>query len=284
MALIMVLWIIAALTLLSASLAVFLKAEVRTGQQAAESARMSALADGVLTILAAEQMVAEEKGYRRISRVGRLEGVAYWVEWTPVAGLVDLNMASRELLAAMLAGMGGLEPAQAVALAGRIVAWRSRPGDRAEASRLRRHFQDLGARQRPSFEPFQHVVELRLVPGVGSGLYERLRRYVTVESGTPSVNAELAPSGLVAGVNRGWTAVSPAFAGETDPELFAGGSAGQQFQLVVQLGEAPYWERVYRVELRPEERAGNLYPWRIRAAEPIRRVQNRSGQGEWVDR
>ena len=87
------------------------------------------------------------------------------------AGKIDLNAASPEMLAAVLR-FSGLGPAEAIAAADRIIAWR------------------LDAAHRR----FRTVSELRLVPSLTDALYATAAPLLTVASRTNTIDRQVASS------------------------------------------------------------------------------------------
>jgi general secretion pathway protein K len=118
-------------------------------------------------------------------RMGRAD-VA--VDFRAEAARIDLNMAPKELLAGLFAGLGA-PSAAAESYADRIVGWRQK-GDvegqnqNNEAAAYRTAGLSYGPRQ----GPFSDVGELWLVLGLPPALVERALPFVTVFSGRPDVD------------------------------------------------------------------------------------------------
>jgi general secretion pathway protein K len=106
------------------------------------------------------------------------------------AAKIDLNLAPRDLLAALFRSRG-VAPGDAGDIADRIVAWRSplAPGEPDEAAD---RYRDAGRSYRPTHEPFGSIDELRLVFGMTDALQAGLVSAVTVYSRNPSVDRQVA--------------------------------------------------------------------------------------------
>jgi general secretion pathway protein K len=102
------------------------------------------------------------------------------------AARIDLNMASKELLAGLIVGLGGT-PENAAEYTDRIVAWRAPAktgGDDPEDSSYR----TAGLGYMPRHAPFPQAEELWLVRGIPPVIVERMLPFVTVFSNLASVN------------------------------------------------------------------------------------------------
>jgi general secretion pathway protein K len=112
------------------------------------------------------------------------------------AARIDLNAASKELLAGLIATFG-VPRAGAEHYADRIIGWRTPPpkDQDSEASAYRA----AGLKYVPRGARFPHVGELALVLDLPVDLIERLAPFVTVYSGRPQVNVlEAAPDVIAA--------------------------------------------------------------------------------------
>jgi len=132
----------------------------------------------------------------------RLGGANISVEFRSETARIDLNAASKELLAGLFATRGGGGP-QADHYAERIIAWRtSGAGARDREGAL---YRAAGLRYLPRADRFPHVNELPLVLGLPPDLVERVMPYITVYSGRPQINVlAAAPEVLAAlpGITR----------------------------------------------------------------------------------
>jgi len=135
----------------------------------------------------------------------RADGAAHEIEFAggrvtialqDEAGKLDLNTAPPELLEGLF-GVLGIEGGRALARA--VVDRRPALAVPAGAQRFAVPNAIAGVRRTPgvAFDmrlmPFAAVAELRLVPGMTRRAYDRIRRFVTVQSGSARINPLTAP-------------------------------------------------------------------------------------------
>src|SRR5262249_26397680 len=109
---------------------------------------------------------------------------------------IDLNYASKELLAALFAGLGANKDA-ATEDAERIVGWRTRPpgaGSNSEEAL----YATAGLGYAPRQSLFTHVNELALVVGLQPALVDRALPFLTIFNGTSEVDDTIAAPEVVA--------------------------------------------------------------------------------------
>jgi general secretion pathway protein K len=121
------------------------------------------------------------------------EGVQVRVTLESEAGKVDINKAEEPLLRALPMALG-LRDGEASALADAILDWRDenklkRPNGAEDREYGRGERGATGAANRP----FAHPAELRYLPSVNSGVWNRLAPLITVYSGTDSPERTKAP-------------------------------------------------------------------------------------------
>lgn len=107
-------------------------------------------------------------------------------------GKVDLNAATPEVLQGLFHA-AGLDQAQALVVAGHVVDWRSQPSLEGEAATRRATYAAAGRNYGPRNGPFASVEELQMVLGVTPALYRTVAADVTVWSGNPSPDPNIAP-------------------------------------------------------------------------------------------
>jgi general secretion pathway protein K len=162
-ALVAVLWVVAALSILVAGLVQTQRDEIRSASSSRVRLQADAVGQGAIH-LAVQALMAQDKRQERLARMTiPYDGVAGQVEVQPFSGLVDLNLAPAPLLAALFAVNGQVEPAAAERLAAAVVAMRD---------------------ARPSEPPprFKAPEELLNVEGVDYDLYARLAHLVTTDT------------------------------------------------------------------------------------------------------
>jgi general secretion pathway protein K len=106
------------------------------------------------------------------------------------AARIDLNAASRELLAGLFVTLGAREE-EAGQYADRILAWRTQASGGQDAEDAEAAlYRDAGLDYGPRGAPFVHVEELWLVADLPPALVERALPHVTVFNGRPEILVE----------------------------------------------------------------------------------------------
>jgi general secretion pathway protein K len=182
MALLLVIWVLALLSLLAAGLTAAARSEAVLVRNREQSAQAQAIAEagvslailGLLEIDPAAQWRADGEERYFVVGGGRV-GVVVQDE----GGKIDINQADEILLSGLF--LEFVEPRTAADLASAIVATRMRRRSQATAA----------ASLRPAL--FATVDEVREVPGVDTPLFEQIAPFTTVYSGQPRVNPLTAP-------------------------------------------------------------------------------------------
>jgi len=194
-ALAILIWFIAAMSIIVAGIVMQARVDIKLTQLHKTRAQVEAAADGAVHLALAELAVLEQEDDEvtatTFSGVYELGGVAVVVNFVPLAGLVDLNMAPEELLSLIFSSLGNLEENEALALATGVVEWRSAQADEDDDDR----FDDPSADESNSDEiqdsrtnsgqamryaRFEAAEDLMLVPGVDRRLFEAVRDAVYV--------------------------------------------------------------------------------------------------------
>ena len=128
----------------------------------------------------------------------RLGNANIAVELKSETGRIDLNMAPKELLAGLFAGLGAKYP-NAEFYADRIIGWRV-PSDPDKPNEEASAYRTAGLSYPPRQAPFAHVGELTLVLGLPPFLVERAMPFVTVFSGHAEINILAAAPEVLAAV------------------------------------------------------------------------------------
>jgi len=200
LALIMVLWITAVLSILVASISYAVRGELRQVAALRASAVEKAAGRSAM-ILALQELDASSR--RRLDRPERatytINGTEVEVLALPLNGLVDINRAPVPLLVALLQYAGGMAPDAAQNLAATIAERRSTRTSQGASGQ------------------FDAVEELAEIPGVDYELYARLAPLVTVNAGGGAqVNPYAAPAALLAVLASGNHAAVSAFVAGRD--------------------------------------------------------------------
>ncbi|WP_316158050.1 type II secretion system protein GspK [Bradyrhizobium sp. SZCCHNRI3016] len=196
--LVAVLWLLVSLAGLAGALSVYL---VSTSQRLSlDDARLrsAALASAGLE-LAAYRLSASPKPQRPAAGAFsfRLDHAQVSVTFRSEAARIDLNQASRQMLANLFEVLGARAD-KAGEYAERIVGWRTPPADNV-ADAERDLYRKAGADYMPRSAPFANVEELRLVLNLPPQLVDKAMSYVTVFSGRREIDAlEAAPEVVAA--------------------------------------------------------------------------------------
>ncbi len=196
--LVAVLWLLVSLAGLAGALSVYL---VSTAQRLSlDDARLrsAALVPAGLE-LAAYKLLALPKPQRPAAGAFsfRLDHAQVSVAFRSEAARIDLNHASKQMLAALLEGLGARAD-RAGEYAERIVGWRTPPAETG-ADTERDLYRTAGADYMPRTAPFANVEELRLVLNLPPALVDKAMPFVTVFSGRREVDPlEAAPEVVAA--------------------------------------------------------------------------------------
>lgn len=211
LALVAVMWMVAALAILVASLSTATRGEIRVAQATRGAVEAAALGD------AAIQLAMLELGSLPITVTGlhtRIYSFAerdITVQLVPVAGLVDINLAPQSLLLALLLHGAQLDETAAEALVERIVEWRTFEHTLKDPA-----YEAAGVRFRPRHGPFEYPEDLLQVLGVSYDVYHMVRRLITVHGDSAGVDPLAAPLGVLTVLARGDVALAQQIAAVRD--------------------------------------------------------------------
>jgi general secretion pathway protein K len=193
-----VLWILAAL---SALVLIYLTYVTNTAVTVAVSTGR-AQADALITAgleLAAYRLTATSPDTRPTSGSfdARVGSGRINVTFRSEAARIDLNAASKGLLAGLMTGLGAA-PSDAAGYADRIMAWRA-PAELGDNDPENSFYRTSGAAYFPRHAPFPETEELWLVRGIPPPIIEQMLPFVTVFSNMASINVvDAAPQVLAA--------------------------------------------------------------------------------------
>jgi general secretion pathway protein K len=195
--LVAVLWILAALSALAMIFSVYLSNSVQALAVSDVGLQAEALVSSSLELTAYQLALAGDKARpMQGSFHYRLDNSDIMVSFVSEAARVDLNAASKDLLANLFASLGaGSEDASQYA--DRIVGWRTLPKADAAEDEVSL-YRAAGLAYPPRQAPFAHVNELALVLGLPPALVDRALPFVTVFSGSAKINALVAPPEVIA--------------------------------------------------------------------------------------
>ena len=191
MALLAVLWIVAALSIIATGTMRTVRTESRAIVQARQQVEAQALGDGAIQ-MALQALVANNQPLTKATLTEiAYRNVTMQVQAMPLNGLIDINMAGLPLLERLLSVAGGLPAEAAQATAQAIVQTRMRRDTR-------------GGPQR-----FEAEEDLLRVPGVDYDLYAKLEGVLTADlQGSGRVNPLAAPVEVLAVLAGGNTAAA----------------------------------------------------------------------------
>jgi len=202
-ALILVIWILALLAVLAASVAADSRSEAVIARNRLATAQARSLADGSIAL--AILGLIDPNPATRWHADGRPQPIQYADGTVSVivqdeGGKIDLNAAPIELIGGLLDEFG-VAPDERAAIANGILDRRREfatpntfQASRAGLFGSRAATTDLARRA------FADASELRMIPGVTRATYERILPFVTVYSSSPTVNPLTAPREVLLGI------------------------------------------------------------------------------------
>jgi general secretion pathway protein K len=194
MALVAVLWTLAALMVTATGVVHAIRSEVRTVTSFREMAAAGALGDAGVVLTAGELAEAGNRDNRVQRHEVVFEQATILMRVVPLTGLIDLNAAAEPLLTDMIAVAGEVERSRAASLAQRIVDWRDGDDQPSADGAENSAYAAAGSPFRTRGGPFESPEDLLQVLGVDFDLYSRLRPLFTVHlRGTGRVDPAAAP-------------------------------------------------------------------------------------------
>ena len=194
-----VLWILAALSALVLIYLTFVTNTAVVVAGNADRVQTEALIEAGVE-LAAFQLTSRTEAMRPTSGTfnARLGSGRLFVTFRSEAARIDLNTASKGLLAGLMVGLGAT-PSNAAGYADRIVGWRM-PAGSGEDDSENSLYRVSGASYLPRHAPYPSVGELWLVRGIPPDIVERVLPFVTVFSNLAQVNVRDAAPQVLAGL------------------------------------------------------------------------------------
>jgi general secretion pathway protein K len=200
-ALLIVLWTLGLLALLVSAILANSRTQIGIGEATRGSIVAEAAADGAVQraifLLIAGAM--QPDGMARPVAVGQTRIVLSVVDDKQ---RINPNFSGPPLLAALLVN-AGLDPAAALALARRIVDWRTATPYSISGGQKLDQYRQAGLPYGPPDRPFLSVNEIGQVPGMTPAILSRIRPFLSVyQAGDPQLSAE---QGQAAGNGNGDT-------------------------------------------------------------------------------
>ena len=194
-ALVIVLWMLALLTVIAGSLVFSSRTEVQIAANLASRAQAEALADaGVARALAemAQPKSGDPKQWRAdgLPRHWNYRGAELTITIIDESGKIDINAAPPVLLASLFRSVGAEDPE---ALADAVADWRDGDDLRSLHGAEKDDYAAAGLNYGPANTAFESIDELRQVLGFNDDLFRLVERSITVYSFQPAVNTAVAP-------------------------------------------------------------------------------------------
>lgn len=193
-ALVLVLWILSLLTIMAGSFALTMRREASIIEGIKNNAQAMSVAESGIAL--AEMMMLIPDGARR----WRADSSVYQINFANAkvrirllseTGKIDLNAADQALLQSLISH-APIEEDQQTGLVNAILDWRDEDDLVREDGAEKKEYKDAGLSYQPRNKPFQSIEELQLVLGMNERIYDWLQDIVTVYSGEPTVNLQLA--------------------------------------------------------------------------------------------
>ncbi|WP_454632783.1 general secretion pathway protein GspK [Bradyrhizobium cenepequi] len=214
-ALLVVIWIVGLISMIALTVITTSHYRVKTAVNAIEAAKAASLAEAGVTLAKLALTKRSSLSAARTSTNGPLpdllkgrspvfcvlpQGSVAAILIEDEGGKIDLNLASKELLSALLVGLGLSEPqanqiASNIAIFGRVSGGGRNNQDSAANVTEGRRFG-------PKYAPFETALELDQVEGISRELFEAMLPLVTVVSRRPGVDPQFAPPALLAALSR----------------------------------------------------------------------------------
>lgn len=192
-ALIAVLWIVAALAIVVAGISHSVRGELRLVSISRETVQAKARAEAALVLVLQQMSVSDKRPNRVLTANVAYEGQTVVVEIMPMNGLIDINSAPATLLARLFQNGANMAPQAADELANSVIAARAKPDKQGRAVR------------------FDAIQDLLRVPGMDYELYARILPLLTAEAGgSGKVNPLAAPESVLQVILGGGAAASVA--------------------------------------------------------------------------
>ncbi|MEJ0019972.1 MAG: hypothetical protein WDN25_26160 [Acetobacteraceae bacterium] len=235
-ALISALWGSAILAVIALSVLQLTRADARVTRGRVDTVALNAAADGIinLAILTLLDPGATQPPVDGTPVAMTFAGHEAQVSVQDETGKIDVNMASENTLAQVLASVGA-EAEAARRIAAAIVTWRQPASVYRRGTGLAEEYRATGATYEPRHSLFQSVEELQLVLGMPPDLYRRAAPLLTVYSQTAYIEPSLASVPVLA-VFRNQSQTADAMLRRREEE--AAGSRPRQPSYGVALGHA----------------------------------------------
>lgn len=268
MTLVLVLWVVAALTVLVAGLVRAQHGELRLASAARSQLNASASGRAAIQLIAQELAASAQPVTRLLRQRVQFLGLDVDLEIMPLVGLIDLNLAPESLLVALFQWGGGQPEAQARTLAAAVLQHRQQAAPAG------------GRAQR-----FDATEELLALSGVDHDLFARIAPLMTTDSaGGGRVNALAAPLEVLVVLANGDAALAERIAGDRDAGsvlidttrfegAYIDATVSSRYRITAHVSapDGLRWAVAQDIDLHPGDPGGA--PWQV-----LRTVNRRSGE------
>lgn len=216
-ALAILVWFLAAMSLLVAGIVMQARIDIKLTQFHVARAKAEAVADGAIQLALAHMMQPATDGESALpalqSLMYPLGGLNVRVDMTPLSGLINLNEAPEELLALLFLTVAELDESAALELAFNVVEWRT-PGVHA-GGELQSSTGEYARGEVEAIDPtdpgamvssrrFEAIEDLLLIPGMDRRIYESVQDAIYVsQQGQAGVDWASAPPVILRGLMGG---------------------------------------------------------------------------------
>jgi general secretion pathway protein K len=192
-----VLWILMALSTLAIIFSLYLSSSARALAVNDTALQAEALVSAGLELTTYQLLLPDDSARPSHGSFHfRMDDADVVVTFKSEAARIDLNFASKDVLANLFAGLGANQAA-AQEDANRIIGWRARPAPGA-VNDEEALYSAAGLGYSPRQSLFTHVNELALVVGLAPALVDRVLPFVTVFNGSSDVDPQIAAPEVVA--------------------------------------------------------------------------------------
>jgi general secretion pathway protein K len=195
MALVSVIWGVALLSVIAVSFLWTGNTARRLVRNGLDVAQVEALAEAAVNRAALGLLETRPDARWRTDAVPYdfgFDGARMQVRIQDELGRIDLNWADGSVLVALFQSVG-LDAQAAARLVDKIQDWRDSSPLRRLNGAKDRDYRDAGYAYRPRNGAFQSLDELKLVMGMTPELFDRVEPALTVYSGRPSIDPQVAP-------------------------------------------------------------------------------------------
>lgn len=244
-ALVAVLWMTAALSLLAVGIASGVRADIRFAQMLDAGVQAAAIGDAAIQQAILDTKTRNDPPAGLARAHVSFDGHDVEVLIQPAGGYVNLNAAPEPLLQDLFIHGAGLAPDLAALLAARVVDWRDPDQDASPLGAENPAYIQGGSRYRTRGALLETPADLLQVLGVDLDIYDKIQNFVTIHGGSPGVDPLAASVGVLSILAHGEKDIALRIA-----ELRDQGTPGIDTTRLVQAHLAPGNGTVFRMEAR----------------------------------